>query len=38
MEKSPKDLGPFYLSEAYVSIEGGRRRKEKKKCHLKLKP
>jgi hypothetical protein len=29
MEKSPKDLGPFYLSEAYVSIERGRREEKK---------
>jgi hypothetical protein len=30
MKKSPKDLGPFYLSEVYVSIERGRRREEGK--------
>jgi hypothetical protein len=38
MGKSPKDLGPYYVSEVDVSIERGRRKEEEKKHHLKLKP
>jgi hypothetical protein len=37
VEKGPKDLGPFYLSEVYVSIERGRRKEERKKTPPQIK-